>query len=316
MLAFRRVLAVLLMLGFVTGFALAKQDTDARPVTDDEAKWLLDDAEMIFKVNIKQLMASAIMKKGGVEAIKQGINSNEQAKAIIEAAKLDVTKDIDTLLASAVAKTPTEAKARIVIRGRFDPAKIQTALAKRDEVKTIKEGGHTLFEITTQGNSMYAGFANDNTLVVTQDKESTVEGIKSGGKNAAKISKKMQTAMQKFSGKESLAMAFVINDDLRKMMQGQPQFGEAASKLQTVTAALSITDNVDMIVRGITGDAKSAGQLQKLLDVLIATAKASVGDEVPPAVQDIINAVKTGADKEAVKIELKVTKEMLEKANK
>jgi hypothetical protein len=49
--------------------------------------------------------------------------------------------------------------------------------------------------------------------------------------------------------------------------------------------------------------------------VLKATA-AAAGDDLPPGVQEILNAVKIGADKESVKVDVQVTKEMLDKAGK
>jgi hypothetical protein len=314
MLPYRKVCFGLLPMAVLLGLAVAPASADS-VVTEDDAKWLLGNAEVIVKVNVKQLMASQLMKKEGVEDIKKAINSNEQVKALLDAAGLDVTKDFDSILISGAASSPKEANVRVVVRGNFDPDKIQSALKKRDEVKVSKEGATTLFEVPVQDKAMFGAFADKNTLVLTQNKDATVEAVKSGGKAPAAMSKEMKSALGRFTGKESMAMALVINDELKKMIAGAPRFGEAAAKLQTLTTALTISDKVDFAVRGITGEAKSANQLSKLLEAVKATAAAAAGD-LPPGVEDILNAVKISADKEAVKVDLQLTKEMLDKAGK
>jgi hypothetical protein len=285
-------------------------------VSEQDAKWLLPDAEIIVKINIKQMMTSDLMKKGGLEQLKEAINSNEQAKALLTAAGLDVTKDVDSIVACASGSSAKDAKARVVINGRFDPDKIHNVIKKDDKIKIAKEGAITLYEVPTQQDqTLFAAFANKNTLVMTQSKESTIDAVKNGGKKAVTLGKEMRTAMSKFTGKESMTMVLVVNDEMKKQIANAPRIGEQASKLQTLTASITLSDAVALNLRGITGEAKSASQLGKLLEGLKA-ATALAGEGVPQAVLDIIDAVKVTSDKESVKVDLKVTKEMIEKAAK
>ena len=70
--------------------ASAKADTAPEPkgITSDDGKWLLSDAEFFVKINIKQMMASDLMTKGGITALKDAIKANEQLKTILPSHRL------------------------------------------------------------------------------------------------------------------------------------------------------------------------------------------------------------------------------------
>lgn len=318
MLSLRKVWMVLLALTLTAVWAaptVAAPLPEPKGVSEDDTKWLIGDAELIFKLNIKQLMASDLMKKGGADMLKEAIKSNEQAKTLLEAAGLDVTKDVDTVLASAVGSSAKDTKALVVIRGKFDQDKVHEALKKREDVKLSKDGTTQLYELPVQEQTMVAAFADRNTIVMTQNKDATVDALKVGGKKAATLNKNMKAALGKFTGKESMAVALVINAEMKKQIANTPRAGESLSKLQTLTASVTITDAVALNVTGITEDSKAASTLGKLLEGLKAAAGLA-GDDVPAAALDIISAVKVLAAKETLTIDLKVTKEMIEKATK
>jgi hypothetical protein len=302
----------------------AKADPAPEPkgVTADDTKWLLPDAEFFVKFNVKQMMSSDLMTKGGIAAIQQAIKNNEQLKGVLEATDLDITKDLDSIMASGSGNSAKDAKALVVIRGKFNRAKMEGTLEKAskkdDKLKIVKEGGLTLYEFPAGDNTMYAAFADRNTMVMTHSKDATVTALKEGGKKSATLSAGMKSALGRFTGKESMTMALVINADLQKMLAGIPNVGAAASKLSTVTTAVTLTDAVALDVAGVTGDPKSAKQLSAILDALKATGAAALAgmEEIPPVAGELLNAVKVSATKEAVHIKLDVTKEMLDKASK
>ena len=188
----RKVWSTLALVGLVVVSA-AKADPAPEPkgVTADDSKWLLSDAEFFVKFNIKQMMSSDLMTKGGIAAIKGAIKNNEKLKGLIEATDLDITKDIDSIMASGSGNSAKDAKALVVIRGKFNQVKMQDALEKAskkdDKLKIVKEGNLTLYEFPAGEINLYAAFANANTMVLTQSKESTVDAVKEGGKKAAVI---------------------------------------------------------------------------------------------------------------------------------
>jgi hypothetical protein len=319
----RKVWSTLALLSLVVVSA-AKADPSPEPkgVTVDDSKWLLPDAEFFVKFNVKQMMGSDLMTKGGIAALKDAIKNNEQLKGVLDATDLDLTKDIDSIMASGSGNSAKDAKALVVIRGKFNQVKMQDALEKAakkdDKLKIVKEGTTTLYEFPAGDTNMYAAFADKNTMVLTHSKEATVAAVKEGGKKSVTLSKGMKSALGKFTGKESVTMALVINDDLQKMLANIPNVGAAASKVSTLTTSMTLTDAVALEIAGVTGEAKSAKNLSNVITALKATGALLLADneQVPPIALEMLNAVKVSATKEAVLVDLKVTKEMLDKAGK
>ena len=303
--------------------ASARADTAPEPkgITSDDGKWLLSDAEFFVKINIKQMMASDLMTKRGITALKDAIKNNEQLKTVLEAAELDITKDVDSIMASGSGKSAKDAKALVVIRGKFNQVKMQDALEKAakndDKLKIVKEGTTTLYEIQSGDSNMYAAFVNKNTMVLTQNKESTVAAVKDGGKKTAVLSKEMKAALGKFTGKESMSMALVVNDELKQMLAKVPNVS-GASKVSILTTSVTLSDAVALEIAGITGEADSAKKLSKDIGKLKALGAVLLADNeaIPPIATEMLEAIKINSNKEAVLLELKVTKEMIEKATK
>lgn len=266
-------------------------------------------------------MSSKLVKDFGVATIQEALKSDEKAKAFIDATGMDVTKDLDSVLISGGGTSAKDAKALIVIRGRFDTTKIQDALKKQadkgDGLKLVKEGTTTLYEVTTGDQAMFGAIVDKGTMVMTLSKEATVDAVKNGGKKTTTLNKDMKKALSKFSAKESVSLAMVVNEDLKKMLGGIPQVGDSAGKLQTVTLALTVSDAIALNVAGNTGEEESAKALRSRLSTLVKVGAALVEENKELAVLgEILKEVKVTSDKEAVTIALKVTKALIEKAMK
>jgi hypothetical protein len=286
---------------------------------DDADKWLLSEPEAVMTINIKQIIGSDIFKANRPK-VKEMIDHSEGVKTLLEAAGLDPFKDVDSILISSAGGTGRDAKAQIVIKGRFDTDKIHTALKKeaekKDKIEAVKEGDQQLYQIKLQDQVLWAGFASKSVLVMTHNKENTVDALKHGGTKSAKIGKEMRTALGKFTGKESLTFAMVISDDLKKQFdKAPPQVGKAASKLQTLTASLTVNDAVDLNITGNTSEEKAAKQLSGGL-ALLKVAAGGLTEDLPPIVGKVLDEVKISAEKESVVIALKLTKAMIDEARK
>jgi hypothetical protein len=285
---------------------------------DDADKWLLDNPEAVMTINIKQFLASEAFK-GDMPAIKAALDNNAEAKAVFEAIGLDPFKDIDSILISGSGGSAKDAKALIVIKGRYDTDKIHAALKKeaekKDKVELVKEGDHQLYQLKVQEQTLYAGFASKSVLVMTQSKENTVDALKNGGKKPANISKEMKSALGKFTGKESMTFAMVITDEMKKLIERAPPQAKAAAKLQTLTASLTVTDGMELNITGHTSEAKAAKQLSSNL-ALVKVAAGGLTDGLPPIVEKILDEIKISAEKESVIVALKLTKAMLDEVRK
>jgi hypothetical protein len=285
---------------------------------DDADKWLLNDPEAVITINIKQMLSSDIFK-AGMPMIKDSLNKNEEAKALLQTIGLDPFKDIDSVLISSSGGSAKDVKALIVIKGRFDTDKIHTALAKeaekKDKVELVKEGGQQLYLIKQQEQTICAGFANKSTLVATLNKEATLDAIKNGGTKPAKIGKEMKNALGKFTGKEGVTFAMVVTDEMKKMIDRAPPQAKPAAKLQTLTASLSVTDTVEVNITGHASEQAAAKQLSNSLG-LVKVAASNLIEDLPPIVSKVLEAIKISNEKESVVVALKLTKEMMDEIRK
>jgi hypothetical protein len=285
---------------------------------DDADKWLIDNAEAVLTINIKGLLSAESVKKN-VPMLKEAIKGNEQVKGVLDATGVDLFTDIHSVLISGTGGPAKDAKVLMVIKGNFNAGKMSAAAAKRkDEVKIHKEGATEVYEVKIQDQPAYAALVSRSTLVMTHSKEATLDAVKNGGKKAAKLSKEMQGALTRFSGKETMTFAMVVSDDLKKVIARVPQLAASGSKLQTLTGSITVTDGVALNVNGNTTDAKAAKQLEGVLNVLKGTAEVAVQgmEELPPVVGEVLGAVKIGTQKESVSVNLNITKELLNKLNK
>jgi len=317
MFLLRKFFALALALVVVVGPVVAFQGAEPGAAGGDDSRYLVNEAEFIFKLNIKQLLGSGLVKKIGTDKLKDAIKNNNELSTLLDATGVDPTKDLDLIMISAAGSPPRDVKANLVIKGKFDIDKIGTALKKREEVRAVKEGGVQMYEFTTQGQTLYGAFPDNKTMVLTSTKDGTVDLVKGAKKST--VSKMMKGAMTKFSGKESIALAVVINDEMKKNLENIPGgAGDAASKLKTVTTGLTVTDSVVLNVTGLTDDAKASKQLADLLTKLKDRGKGAITGDDPFSkfAADLVEAVKIAGQKEAVTIDLKITKDTIDKVLK
>jgi hypothetical protein len=308
--------------------ALAAGPASAAPLLgikgggEDADKWLVNDPEVVLTINVKQMTTSKLLQ-ANLPTMKDMIKSNEEAKQFFEATGLDPFKDVENILISGSGGSAKDAKGLFVIRGKFDTKKIHAAVEKEakknpGEMKLVKEGDVQLYEVEKGEQKFVAGFASSSVLVATNSKEATLEAIKHGGKKAAKIGKEMKAALSKFTGKETMTLAVVINDDLKKLLEKAPKVGDSAGKLKLATASLVVTDSVALNLTGVTTEAKAAKSLGGALTLLKAIGQTAIMgmEELPPVLGEMLEAVKIANKDMTVTIDLKVSKEMIQKAQK
>ena len=90
------------------------------------------DAQAVLVFNVRQALDAPLAKKKGVtDTIKTAIEGNAEAKQLLAALGLDLTKDINTVsLAIGNIKElngPKPEKLLVTVRGTFDPDRIKAA---------------------------------------------------------------------------------------------------------------------------------------------------------------------------------------------
>jgi hypothetical protein len=292
----------------------------AAPVRAVEPDKLLpDDAEAVLVVNVRQILDSPLVKKHALEQVKAALQMDAQLKQLLAASGVDPLKDVDSLTLSTAGGT--SGKVLMVVRGKFDLDKVKTAaddFAKKHpgKLKITEEGKTRLYEGEADGKPVFAAFIDGTTLVASSAKDFTLETVKNAGTKAPKVSKEMQAALGNVTGKESLYLAVIVTEELKKLLAANPQTKEIGPKLENLTGGLKLTDALEANVQIQTADAKTAASVKKLVDAGkgILTVFAMSDEKIGPVVNEIVKALKITNEKTNVNISLKVTEEMIQKA--
>jgi hypothetical protein len=310
----------------LTALALAALIAAAPAWAAEPDAYLPANAELVLVINVRQILDSPVVKKYGLEEMKKAIAKEEKAQAFIKATGVDPLKDIDSILVAnsgGVEKGQTE----IVVRGTFNPEKINTALqefAKKEADKISippKEDGVQVYEFKPEKKGdkpLFAAFADNKTVVATQSKEDTIKAVKNGGKKAPMPTPKLKAALSKVTGKESLWAVGVITDQAKADMKKNPPTAALAEKLDMITGSVDLTDAAQANLQIHATDAEGAKQIKAMITQLVNIFKLSLQDnpDVPGAATELLGNLKVTADQSTVNIGLKLTPEMIEKLNK
>jgi hypothetical protein len=287
----------------------------------DADKWVMDNADFVVALNVKQLADSEVMTKaGGADAVRALIKSEPKVANVLEAAGVDPFTDVDSLLFSgSIGTKAADAKGVVVVKGRFDPDKaLEAAKKKADKVEVLDDNGVSMMKMKVHDHDAFAAFAGKSTLVITESKKTTAAWVKNGGKSEAKMTAGMKTVLGTFKGTETLTFALVLNDDVRAMLKRVPQLAAAAPKMQSVTAALEVSDQAKLEVVAATSDAKAATQLKGAANLLkgLAEVMFEADENYGPIVGGVLEEVKIVTKESNVHLTLTVDKALVEKAKK
>lgn len=280
------------------------------------------DAEIVVSFNVRQMLDSPLIKKHALKEMKDALQKNDQANQALKTVGLDPFKDVNSVVITGTGGTAAN-KVLVVVRGNFDPDKIHTTVVaeaekKPGKVKILKEGDTRLYEIQAEGKPAYAAFADKGTLVVSPSKEYALEAVKNAGKKAAKPNKELAQALAKVRGTDTLWLAVVITDEMKKAMEKNPQTANIAPKLESVTGGVNLTADLTANVLIHTTDPKAAAELRKMINQVkpLLAVLAQSNEDIGPMVGELLNNLKISADKTDVDISLKLTQETIEKATK
>ena len=278
------------------------------------------DAQAVMVFNVKQALNSPLAKKkGAADLIKNGIDGNEHAKQTLAALGLDPTKDIDSVSIAVGAITDLQdgkkpEKMLITIHGSFDPERIDAA-AKKEGVKVSKEGDVTVYEFKDKEKGKdepgYATLIGKSVVAASPSKEYLLKSIKSSGS----ASKDLVKASAKIEAKQSIWMAVVITDDMRKKMAENPQFKALAAKLESVTASVDVSDAIVFDLNVNTTDADAAKMIKTQIDAFLPFIRttAEADEKNGELAKELFSNLKIVANPNGLNVNLKISETTLDK---
>jgi hypothetical protein len=170
-------------------------------------KYLLDDADGVLVINLKQILASPAYTKG-VKKQLEDVLARPEPQAYLKDIGFDPLKDIDRVVvctgkscwrseAGGGKGGPREEEGPyFLFQGKFDAAKMKAkmaALAKEvmPKVAISDEGGHKIYRIDPRGNGPFAAQVDATTVVLAGKRAHVVEALaKAAGKKKTKFASK------------------------------------------------------------------------------------------------------------------------------
>jgi hypothetical protein len=280
------------------------------------------DADVVLTVNVRQLLQSPLVKKRALTLLQQALTRHEPVQKFLLAAGLDPVRDVERLTITASGNPAHGGRAFAILRGTFDPSKVQSATEEyaRDHpqhVKIHKDGGLAVFEVHAD-RPVYAAFAGAGVLVLSLSREATLSVVRTPARaRPATPGPEMQAALGRLTGREDVWMAMAITPALRKFLQGDEQVKELAASLQCVTGSLEVAQDARANVVIYTNDAAAAAQLGKKLDELTPLLGFLAGGKDPAArlMREVLGSLKIAADGKDVRVSFQITDEMIEKVS-
>lgn len=315
-------------IGLTAAFALAVAAPTVRAAEPD--KLLPKDSDTVAYVNVKQLLASDVVKKYALEQIKQML-AGQDAKKLLEDMGLDPLKDIETLWMGSSGKDPNDMKGLLIIHGKFDPDKLFKAAEAQskkdgDKFSMIKDGNATLFKYQPdEGNPVYGTVVDDKTVIAGSDKKMVADALKQADeKKKAPISSELTAMVKKMDEKSSLFAVSLVKGkfDNVKLPPEIPfdvsGLEKALPKAETLSVVIKVTADITLEVVFGMKDEDAASDMGdavvKLLDGIkgLVPLLAAAEPRAKPLV-DVVKTIKSDVKNKDVTITGKVTGDNLGK---
>jgi hypothetical protein len=296
--------------------------------------YLPADTEVLVTFNVRQILGSALIKRVGLDQIRDAIKMNEEVSTILKDLGLDPFKDIDRILAAQPA-TSEQDKGLVIVRGRFDLAKIRARAEKEakdnkdsfkvQKVKDGQGGEHTIYKFQVpnpQGGevTLYAGLASKTVILAAPSKDYLIDGLKVKP-DATKLkklkSKAFQDLLKTANDQQSLSIA-LVGEALTKSPLGELPIKDVLAKITAVAGGFTVTDGVKMEINVGTKEAADAKMLKEKISeglnmVLGFLALAAANQKELAPFVDFIKSLKTTSKDKTLTLKGELPAETLNK---
>lgn len=290
----------------------------AAPASAVDPRYLPSDTEIIFTVNLQQILNSPLVKsqKDAEAKLKDMVKQSPQGEQVVrylKKADFDVFKDLKSLTLAAPG-TGDPKGGLLVLEGNFNEAKIlevakeAAADSGKDFVNVKNSGARRYLAITPPDETKhaYVSVVAPGVLVAA----STEDGLKTAWSRASGsapggLKKEVQDLLATVDGKQSLTFV-ATGPALAKMLKEAPvpnaqKAVPVIETLEAITASIAIGKDVDFQLTVGMQDAATAKQFAQQAVIGLAVAKemvkqkASEDKRLEPAV-DVVNSIRASAD--------------------
>jgi hypothetical protein len=287
-----------------------------------------DGADLVLHVNVKQLLDAPVVAKHVLPDIKAAWERDGfKPRLLAERLKFDPFKDVASICVAGPA-TQAADKALLIVHGRFDVDTLQTAAeiyANRgaDDFKAHKQDEQRYYEFREprSGRTGFVALLDKETLVLSPSKDALLAAaLRHRAKKAPRLAKELESLLGKVDGKQTVWLAGIVSDEVKKDLGSNPQVQKTLGALQSIQGGITIAEGLRGEILIQTSDVRAAGEIRKLLDGLKSLVSLAVTDTASDRLgtlpADLVNAVKLATEKDAVTIKIAASAEQIEKSLK
>jgi hypothetical protein len=312
----------------------------AAPAVQAQATKILPaDTELVFTVNLQQILNSDVLKsnKTLVDLAKAKIQEQLDEKEVgkyLKKSGFDIFKDLSSMTVAMPAGR-TDNDPFILLQGNFDAEKIEGAIMEASKeagagvkVKNVKIANTSAFEVVPQGEkTLYIGILDKKTMIACAAKNDFAEAVArfNGTKAGTFKAEVFKSLLSTTNNKQSLS--FVATGKLvNKLAENNPNANNDQAKMviaalknvEGFSAAITIAKDIDFQLGVNAKDAETAQQFAGMANAALILAKAEVtkkakAQENLAPVVDIVNTLKADANGANLIIRGQITFATLEK---
>jgi hypothetical protein len=286
----------------------------------DSDKYLPSDTELLVRVNVRQLLDAPAVKNDkdvqqrAKKIVEQLLTDYRPAMKHLDDAGVDLYRDITALTAALPADADVE-KAFIIVDGKFDPAKLQAvaqAAAKKPntDLKIIQLAGRDVYELNLAklDQPVFVCVLDGSTLLASGRKDHLAAAM-AKAKEKVEPPKKVQPLLALLDGKQHLGIAATRGAAVKLLDMLQLPFSDALPAIledaEAVHGGFVVGKDVDVTIRFLTKDEKTARQFFQQMTIVVAVARGVIAKKAKEdanyvPVAELMKTLRTGVEESSV----------------
>jgi len=268
----------------------------------DPLAYVPDDSNVIVSVNVEKIVASPIVQKM-LEAEDSPLKkAQEEIESVF---KLSDIKRV-------VVAGNTSGSDEPLIVCEFTRAMDPEDVVKKAGVKfqEINHADMTIYQ-NLSSSAMSLCFVDDRTVLVGKAMKIREVLDRTG---EPKLPEKLQTCIEQLDFSQAIVGAVAMPDQLPDLPPMIPISPETLDKVEAATFQIDVTSDLTVAATLICQDSKTAEQIKKMVDGLVALAGMS--EDVPPELQELLDALEVTHSEQNVSARITISEKLIDKAMK
>jgi hypothetical protein len=276
------------------------------------------DAQLVACLHVRQFLDAPAVKTHLRDRLAPYFPAN-----LLKDAGIDPLRDIDRITLAGPAAAEND-KLLLILRGRFQPEKIDSTLAEvakrdADTLRIESQGERRLFHArTAERGPLVFCVLDREVLLLAANKAPILDAIaRKDGKKPGSASRELQALLGKIDEKATAWLAVLITPELKKILTPTPEYQRVVDSLRSAHGSLTVDEGLraDFVIQ--TGDARAAVEIRKFTEgikSILILAAANQDKKNGALWADLLSSLKIANQGDAVTVKGQVTAEQLEKS--